>query len=90
MVTLSDGGPEKPEADGRRHERPEDVFARADAEAREDDARPEHLAERQRLGHVPIRHRRQIAVPDGIEELPGAVPGGRGHVLIVWGHGGES
>ena len=67
------GRPEKPQADGRRHVGPDDVLARAHAKAREDDARPQDLAERQRLGHVPVRHRRQVAVANGIEEGGGCI-----------------
>ena len=55
-------GPEKAEPDGRGHVGPEDVLPGAHAQSREDDARAEDLAERQRLGHVPVRHRRQVAV----------------------------
>jgi hypothetical protein len=73
------GRPEKPQADGRRHVGPDDVLARAHAKAGEDDARPQDLAERQRLGHVPVRHRRQVAIANRIEKRCGCItrPDGR-------------
>ena len=40
--------------------RPQDVLAGADADARQDHARPEHLAQRQGLRHVAVLHRRQV------------------------------
>ena len=64
-------GPQKAEPDGRGHVRPDDVLPGPHAQSREDDARAEDLAERQRLGHVPVRHRRQVAVRNRIEELGG-------------------
>ena len=40
--------------------RPQDVLAGADSDARQDHARAEDLAERQRLRHVPVLHRREM------------------------------
>ena len=68
---AQDRRPEEAGADGGRHEGPDDVLTRPDAEAGEDHARPEHLAERQRLGHVAVRHRRQVAVAEGVEKFWG-------------------
>ena len=55
-----DRRPQEAEADVGGDVGPEDVLARAHAQAREDDARPEDLAERQRLRHVRVAHRRQM------------------------------
>ncbi len=40
--------------------RPQDVLAGTDAQAGQDHARPEHLAQRQRLRHVAVLHRREV------------------------------
>ena len=57
---AEDGRPQEAQADVGGDVGPEDVLARAHAQAREDDARPEDLAERQRLRHVRVLHRRQM------------------------------
>ena len=57
---ADDGCPQEAQADVGRDVGPEDVLARADADPGEDDARPEDLAERQRLRHVRVLHRRQV------------------------------
>ena len=82
---AQDRRPEETGADGRRHEGPDDVLTRSDAEAGKDDARSEHLAEGQRFGHVAVRHRRQVAVADGVKKLSGV---GSGVTCLLSTHGG--
>ncbi len=69
------GRPEETGADRRGDIRPDDVLTGAHPQPGEDDARSEHFAQGQRIGHVPIRHRRQIAVADRIEEVRGCCTG---------------
>src|SRR4028118_1336424 len=65
------GGPQEPEPQVRDDERPEDHLTRAHPEAREDYARTQYLAQRQRLRHVLVRHGRQVPARGRLGELFG-------------------